>query len=57
MNPILRFIARGMVGLVLMLMLISGLAQLTGCNATRATAAAPAPTLQPVDCRTWDACA
>jgi predicted Co/Zn/Cd cation transporter (cation efflux family) len=57
MNPIILAITRGLVGLIVCLALISALAQLTGCKATRATAAAPAPTQQPVDCRTWDACA
>jgi len=58
MNPIVRDIARGLVALVLVLMFISGLAQLAGCNATRATAAAaPAATSQPIDCGTWADCA
>ena len=58
MNPILRDIARGLVGLALVLMFISGIAQLAGCNVTRATAAAaPATTPQPIDCGIWVDCA
>lgn len=58
MNPILRDIARGLVALALVLMFISGLAQLAACNATRATAtASPTPALQPIDCGTWADCA
>ena len=59
MNPIILAITRGLVGLIVCLALISTLAGLSGCNVTRATAAAPppAPTLQPVDCRHWQDCA
>ena len=53
MNPIARSIARFTVGLVLVLMFISGAAQLAGCHATRATATTP----QPIDCGTWVDCA
>lgn len=45
-------------------MLISGMASLSGCKASRATATtaapagtAPAPTMQPIDCGTWADCA
>lgn len=61
MNPIIRDIARALVILVLLLMFISGVAQLAGCNVTRATAAAPAASpstaQQPIDCGTWVDCA
>ena len=62
MNPILRDIARGLVGPALVLMFISGLAQLAGCNITRQWPSAKAPataitTPQPIDCGTWVHCA
>lgn len=59
MTPILRDIARGLVALALALMLISGVAGLAGCQATRAFSTAPPPqaTAQLVDCRQWQECA
>ncbi len=62
MNPIIRSIARALMALVLVLMFISGLAQLSGCQITRqwpgAQAAQPAPaTMQAASCRAWDECA
>jgi hypothetical protein len=60
MNPIIRSIARALMALVLVLMFISGLAQLSGCHVTRAFSdaeAASAPALQPVACRNWQDCA
>ena len=62
MSPIIRCMARGLVGLVLLLMFISGLAQLAGCQITRqwpsAQAPHPAPaTMQAASCRQWDECA
>jgi hypothetical protein len=63
-NPIIGSMARWLVGTVLLIALISTLAQLTGCNATRqwpgAQAAKPAPapaTMQAASCRAWDECA
>jgi hypothetical protein len=57
-----RATARLLVGTVLLIAVISTLAQLAGCHITRqwpsAQAPQPAPaTMQPVDCRRWDACA
>ena len=62
MSPIIRCMARGLVGLVLVLMFISGPAQLAGCNITRQWPSAKAPataitTPQPIDCGTWVHCA
>ena len=58
MNPIARSIARFVVGLVLLLMFISGIAQLAGCHVTRQfPSAQAAPTMQPASCSNWDECA
>lgn len=50
-----RATARLLVGTVLMLAMLSTLAQLAGCHVTRAipTAQAAPTTLQPIDCGTW----
>lgn len=53
-----RATARLLVGTVLLLGMISTLAQLAGCHVTRATATAAAPPApQPIDCGTWVDCA
>ena len=53
-----RATARLLVGTVLLLAMISTLAQLAGCNVTRAIPTAQAaPSLQPIDCGTWVDCA
>jgi len=62
MNPIIRSIARALMALVLVLMFISGLAQLSGCHITRQWPSAQAPqpepaTMQAASCRAWDECA
>lgn len=59
MTPMIRNIARGLVTMAMVLMFISGLAQLAGCNVTRAfsTALPPQATALPVDCRQWQECA
>jgi hypothetical protein len=61
-NPLARGIARSLLGLVLVLAIISTLAQLSGCHITRqwpsAQAPEPAPaTMQAASCRAWDECA